>query len=272
MRGLIRPDQTLSVARQAGLGDAELKMTGMAVLTFSKAVVHRLEELCQLRDAEWLSPAHHPYAAPHVVKRGRFQGMDICVLVPPMGASPLACILEDLVACGVDIVFLVCASWSLGPPVQLGDLIVPNFSAGPDGTSIHYGNDQGKVDAQSRVVDALVEGCKALSARYHTGGNGTCEAFYRIKPQMAERFRKNNCLCMDNGEANTLIAVAQTLGVWGGVLFQPYIELAAGWNPNFLRTEEYQNTCRIQAEVVLHAGTQLMESPETFPLPGGEGS
>jgi uridine phosphorylase len=272
MRGLIRPDQTLSVARQAGLSEDQLNMTGMAVLTFSKAVVDRLEELCQIRDAEWLSPAHHPYAAPHVVKRGRFQGMDICVLVPPMGASPLACILEDLVACGVDVVFLVCASWSLGPPVQLGDLIVPSFSVGPDGTSIHYGNDQGKADVQSRVVDALVDGCKALSARYHTGGNGTSEALYRIKPQMAERFRKNKCLCMDNGEANTLIASTQALGVWGGILFQPYIELAAGWNPNILRTEEYQNTCRIQAEVVLHAGSQLIESSESFPLPGRGGS
>ena len=119
---LITPEQALSAARQAGLGDEELRMAGVAVLTFSKAVVDRLEELYGLEDVDWLSPRHHPYAEPHVVKRGAFHGLGATILVPPMGASPLACIIEDLVACGVEAVFLVCAAWSLGSPVQFGGL------------------------------------------------------------------------------------------------------------------------------------------------------
>jgi uridine phosphorylase len=259
MKRLIRPDQTLSAARRAGLGDDELKMKGIAVLTFSKAVVDRLQELCGLRDAEWLSPSHHPYAAPHITKRGTFQGLGITVLVPPMGASPLACSIEDLVACGVDAVFLVCAAWSLGPPIQFGDLIVPSFSSGSDGTSIHYDNDKGKVNVEPSVVDALVEACRAVGAQYHTGGNGTCEALYRITPQMAEDFREHGCLCMDNGEANTLIAATRTLGVYGGVLFQPYLDLGLGWDPAILGSDKYHIACRLQAEVVLRAGWQLIQ-------------
>lgn len=42
---LITPGQTLSAARGAGLGDDALKLSGVAVLTCSKAVVDRLEEL-----------------------------------------------------------------------------------------------------------------------------------------------------------------------------------------------------------------------------------
>jgi len=254
---LITPQQTFSAARQAGLGDEELKTAGIAVLTFSKAVVDRLEELCTLEDVEWLSPSHHPYAAPRIVKRGAFQGLGVTALVPPMGASPLACTVEDLVACGVEAVFLVCAAWSLGPPVLFGDLLVPVFSVGPDGTSIHYGNDEGKVYAAPEVVDALAEACSALGARYHVGGNGTCEALYRITSQMAEGFRERGCLCMDNGEASVVFATAQTLGVIGGVLFQPYIELAQGWNPALLRDERYRAACRLQAEAVLEASVQL---------------
>ncbi len=254
---LITPEQTISAARQDGLGDDELKMTGVAVLTFSKAVVDRLEELCGLEDADWLSPRHHPYAAARVVKRGAFEGIGVAVLVPPMGSSPLACIVEDLVACGVRAVFLTCAAWSLGPPVGFGDLIVPTFSVGPDGTSIHYGNGQGEVHAAPEIVGALVEACRAVDARHHVGGNGTCEPLYRITPEMADDFRRRGCLCMDNGEASTLLAVTRALGVLGGVLFQPYIDLERGWNPTLLRGDRYRAGCRLQADAVLEASTWL---------------
>ena len=255
---LITPEQTLSAARQAGLGDETLKLSGIAVLTFSKAVVDRLDELCALEDAEWISPLHHPYAAAQIVKRCAFEGIGVTVLVPPMGASPLACIVEDLAACGAQAVFLVCAAWSLGPPVRFGDLIVPAFSVGPDGTSIHYGNISGHVSADPVVVEALAAACRERGATVHVGGNATCEALYRITPKMAEEFRRRGCLCMENGEASTLFAVTSTLNILGGVLFQPYIELAQGWDPARLRDQRYRDACRLQAEVVLEASTQLI--------------
>jgi len=185
--------------------------------------------------------------------------MGVTVLVPPMGASPLACIIEDLGACGVETVFLVCAAWSLGPPVRFGDLIVPTFSVGPDGTSIHYGNSKGQIYAASEVVDALAEACRVLGARYHVGGNGTCEALYRVTSQMAEGFRERGCLCMENGEASVVSATAQTLGIVGSVLFQPYIELERGWDPTLLRDERYRAACRLQAEMVLETSVWLRQ-------------
>ena len=256
MTCLITPEQTLSVARQAGLGDGELKLSGVAILTFSKAIMDRLEELCGLEDAKWLGPQHHPYAAAEIVKRGAFEDIDIMVLVPPMGASPLACIVEDLAACGVQAIFLACAAWSLGPPVQFGDLIVPAFSVGPDGTSIHYGNTSSQVHADPVVLEILAAACRERGATVHVGGNASCEALYRITPQMAEVFRERGCLCMENGEASTLFAATQTLGVLGGVLFQPYIELAQGWDPARL-DEVYRTACHLQAEAVLKASVRL---------------
>ena len=268
MTWLITPEQTLSAVRQAGLTDEE-KLAGVAVLTFSKAVVDRLEALCGLEDTAWIAPQHHPYAAAEIVKRGALEGIGITVLVPPMGASPLACIVEDLAACGVQAIFLVCAAWSLGPPVQFGDLIVPAFSVGPDGTSIHYGNTSGQVHADPAVVEVLTAACRELGATVHVGGNASCEALYRITPQMAEGFRERGCLCMENGEASTLFAVTRALGVLGGVLFQPYIELAQGWDPARLRDERYRTACHLQAEVVLEASVRLgrqglLESEKTI--------
>jgi hypothetical protein len=222
-------------------------------------VFDRLDEICGLEDAAWISPPHHPYAAARIVKRGQFQGLDVTALVPPMGASPLSCILEDLVACGVQAIFLVCAAWSLGPPVAFGDLIVPAFSVGRDGTSIHYDNPEGEVCALPGVVDALEEACRARHARVHVGGNACCEALYRIAPAMVENLRCRGCLCMENGEASTLFAMARALDVLGGVLFQPYVDLTRGWDPGPLRDGRYRATCHLQAEVVLEAGAALVQ-------------
>ena len=255
--GLVTPQQTLEAARQAGLSDEQLSLGEVAVLTFSKAVVDRMEEMCALKNAEWISQRLHPYAAPRVVKRGVFQGIGVSVLVPPMGASPLACIVEDLVACGVQAVFLVCAAWSLGPPVRFGDLIVPTFSVGPDGTSIHYGNGAGQVQASPGVVDAITAACHAVGVRFHVGGNGSCEALYRISPLMVSDFQKAGFLSVDNGEASTLLAASHVLHFHAGVLFQPYIELEKGWNPALLEGELYASTCAAQAEVSLRAAALL---------------
>jgi uridine phosphorylase len=255
----ITSQQTVSAARQAGLGEEKLALSGVAVLTFSRAVVDRLAELCGLEDTAWISAPHHPYAAAHVVKQGTYQGLSVTALVPPMGASPLACIVEDLVACGVEAVFLVCAAWSLGPPVQFGDLILPAFSVGCDGTSIHYGNASGHVSAEPVVVEALITSCRELKSTAHVGGNASCEALYRITSQMSGEYRQQGCLSMDNGEASTLFAVTQTLGVRGGALFQPYIELEQGWEPARLCDGAYRDTCRLQAEVALEAAIRLAD-------------
>jgi hypothetical protein len=256
---LVTPEQTLSAARQAGLGDDDLNLSGIAVVTFSRHVLERLDELCALEDAAWISPPHHPYAAARIAKRGRFQGLGVTALVPPMGASPLACIVEDLVACGAQAIFLVCAAWSLGPPVAFGDLILPTFSIGRDGTSIHYGNRKGQVHALAEVVDALTEACRARHAHVQIGGNASCEALYRVTSAMADDFRRRGCLSMDNGEASTLLATAFALHVCGGILFQPYIDLTQGWDPRPLRDGRYRTACRLQAEVALMAGATLME-------------
>jgi hypothetical protein len=265
MSYLITPQQTLSAARRAGRNDHNLSLSGMAILTFSKSVIERLDELCGLQDAAWIAPPHHPYAGARLVKRGQFRGLDVTALVPPMGASPLACIAEDLVACGVEAIFLVCAAWSLGPPVAFGDLIVPSFSVGYDGTSIHYGNREEKVHAQPQVVDALTQACRVRGACVHVGGNASCEALYRITPRMARAFRERGCLCMENGEASTLFAIARTLDVLSGVLFQPYIDLTQGWDPGPLGDRPYRETCRLQAEVALEGGATLIQRRRTSP-------
>lgn len=264
---LVTPEQTLAAARRAGATEQALARSGIAVLTFSRTVMDRLTELCALQDAAWISPLTHPYAAAEITKAGANRGLAVMALVPPMGASPLACVVEDLAACGVQIIYLVCAAWSLGAPVQLGDLIIPSFSLGRDGTSIHYGNSAGEIRTDPQMVEALAQACRSVGARYHVGGNGSCEALYRISTGMAGDFRARGCLTIENGEASTLLAVAQTLGIRAGILFQPYIELERGWDPDLLRDERYRIAGRLQAEAVIEASCLLLQAHQLASQP-----
>jgi hypothetical protein len=43
------------------------------------------------------------------------------------------------------------------------------------------------------------------------------------------------------------------------VLFQPYIELAQGWDPARLHDERYRTACHLQAKAVLEASVRLAQ-------------
>jgi hypothetical protein len=250
---MITPQQTLAAARKRGLSEEALKLRDLAVLTFSKTIFDLLEATCDMKSVAWISAQDHPYAAATITKRGRYQGMDFAVLIPPMGASPLACILEDLIASGTRTIFLVCAAWTMGDPLGMGNLFIPTFALDQGGTSIHYGHSEGSISADRIMVDAIVQAAQHYQVEPLTGGVASCEALYRITPQMVADFRDQGCLCMDNGEAATLFMVTQRCGARGGVLFQPYLDLNLGWDHRWLSEDRYRSGCLLQADIVLQA-------------------
>ena len=256
---IITSEKVLDImAKKAERPVEDFKVPEVVFMTFSRGTMERWGELCQLEDREWLLPQYHPYATPHVIKEGVYQDIPILVIVPPMADSTMACVLEDLVACGAKAIFLVCAAWSLGPPVKLTEKMIPAFSVGPDGTSIHYGNQTERVEANPAVVKALEKACQEAEVIYHVGGNGTCEALHRISPQMVQELRDQGCICMENGEANVMFSFAQDKGILAGVFFQSYIDLGAGWQPFY--DENYAASARQQADIVLRAVTLLKGS------------
>jgi hypothetical protein len=83
--------------------------------------------------------------------------------------------------------------------------------------------------------------------------------------------RTRGCLSMENGEAAVLLAAGRDLGVPAGALFQPYIDLTEGWDPDRVG-EAYRATCRLQADVVLDAALRLRDGgvipADASPSPG----
>lgn len=252
---LLNPSDIEKIAKSQGLPRSELEVPSMIILTFSKAILDELCNLCNdLEKWRWKGEMFSPYSSSRKSLKGSINDLhDIAVFIPPMGASPLVAFCEELIYFGAKYIILICASWGLGEEyLSKGQIQLPNFAIGIDGTSIHYGNLKNDVKHEPKAFNALTEALSKLGVNWKKGGVGTCEALYRISPKMADEFRKQGCLSMDNGEVASLYSLAHKKKIPIGVLLQPYIDLKNGWNISYL-DEEYSEICRVQACTAIEA-------------------
>ena len=259
----IRPNQILQAAKSHGIDEFHLDMPPVVMLTFNKTILDELQRVCRMTEWNWLGWNYSPYAVPRKAMKGRFNDTEVAVLIPPMGASPLVALCEELIFFGTSLIFLLCASWSLGEEyLERGEIHLPSFSVGLDGTSPHYGNRLGRVIAEPQAHQALLNTLTEFDVSYKVGGIGTCEALYRITRDLMQNYSDLGCLSMDNGETAALYSLARMSNTKIGVLLQPYIDLTKGWDVSFLN-DDYRDTCRIQAQVALESANKIgTTSPE----------
>jgi len=254
---LITPADVEKEAVFQGLAADDLKIPSLVFFTFNRAILDELTKICALREWHWQGGEFSPYYGSYMCWRGLLDGQEVSVFYPPMGASSIAAFSEDLIHFGARTIFLLCASWSLGRDyLKKGQIHLPNFALGPDGTSVHYGNNGCRIEAEPRAFRALKDALNDLGANWQQGGVGACEAFYRISVDLMQHFRDRGCLSLENGEVSVLYSLAREHDITVGVLLQPYIDLEQGWNMSFM-DETYAKTCQIQARAGIEAARIL---------------
>jgi uridine phosphorylase len=250
---MIDPEDIKRNAVLHGSPVADLRAPETVILTFNRTVVEQLDILCGLHERKWIVSEHAPYCSASACWEGRAGDRELFVFVPPMGASPMAAFCEELICFGARQIFLLCASWSLGSEyLNKGQIHLPSFAVGFDGTSCHYGNVGYSVEAEPVAFAALADSLSDSGADWKKGGVGSCEAFYRITPEMVDNFREQGCLSMENGEVAVLYTLAKVFGIQVGVLLQPYIDLAQGFDVGYI-DGTYHDTCRSQAFAAVDA-------------------
>jgi uridine phosphorylase len=249
----IEPSQVERAANLDGITKSELKTPPIVVLTFNNAVLDELTKICRTKEWRWSGWNYSPYANPTKTLKGKSKGNELAVIVPPMGASPLVALCEELIYFGTESIFLLCASWGFGEDhLKKGEIHLPSFGIGIDGTSPHYGNKSGRADCEPQAHQALSKSLEELDVPFKVGGVGTCEALYRIDDTMQKNFRDMGCLSMDNGETIALYSLAHVFKTKVGILLQPYIDLTRGWSVSYM-DDLYKSTCRVQARAALAA-------------------
>lgn len=255
---LIDPADVEREALAQGISRTELEVPQLVFLTFNRCVLDELSTVCNLEEWEWSGARFSPYSPPDKGWRGKIDDQDIAVFVPHMGASPLVSFCEELILYGARTVLLLCASWGLGQAyLDEGEIHLPSFAIGMDGTSPHYGNLDWRVEAEPRAFDALATALDKVGAVWKEGGVGSCEAFYRVTPELADEFREQGCLSMENGEVAALYSLAKVHDMRIGVLLQPYIDLEQGWSISFMG-EKYVESGRLQVHAAIEASRILL--------------
>ena len=239
-------------AKLDGITTDELTIPENVILTFNKGIIDEINEQCDLVEWQWKGGKYSPYySTPLKSWKGRVNSKEIIVMVPPMGPSCIATVAEDLIYFGAEKLFLLCASWSLGDAfLRKGQIHLPSFAVGLDGTSPHYGNDEGLVEAEPKGFKALSNSLNKLNVDWREGGVASFEAIYRITPQLVDEFRSKHCLSMENGEVAALFSVSKVYDIFVGVLLQPYIDLEKGFESSYM-DDRYISACRDQAKAAL---------------------
>ncbi|MFX0173915.1 MAG: hypothetical protein ACFE9L_18680 [Candidatus Hodarchaeota archaeon] len=258
----VNPSDVEKAAKIQGMTHSELRVPSSIILTFNRAVIEELERLIHnLKDWEWKGEMFSPYSSSRKSLKGSIDNLfDIAVFIPPMGASPLTAFSEELIYFGAKFIILVCASWGLGDKyLSKGQIHLPSFAIGVDGTSVHYGNKNWRILSEPRAFNALSKALDEVGANWKTGGVGACEAIYRITPELMNEFRGKGCLSMENGEVASLYSLTQTYKIPIGVLLQSYLDLEEGWNVENM-DEKYIESCKMQVRAAIEAFKILQQN------------
>lgn len=118
------------------------------------------------------------YNREYRISSGFYEGIEIAVLSTGMGCPAAAIAIEELANVGAKNLIRIGTCGGLLKEMQPGDIIIPDSSFCADGTSREYGFDNKIIQADKKVVSALVESAKKFGVRYFVGTNRTHDAFY----------------------------------------------------------------------------------------------
>ncbi len=227
----------------------DFKINDYAILLFSNSLLEYLIKEAKMESKDWLTP-YHPYAS-NKIYNGNFDGVSISAIMPPMGASSIASVAEDLITCGAKVLLLVCGAWGIAKNVKLLDFLIPTHAIGPDGTSIYYGRKPDDITTiDKEIVNTFLNEVKKRTRAYHTGKNYSIEAFYKINIEQVENLQNNGFVSMENGELNTLAAISNVKKVKFGAIFYSYYNPLEGWNVPWFQ-KDYKKCVELEGEITL---------------------
>ncbi|MHB8067539.1 MAG: nucleoside phosphorylase [Desulfobaccales bacterium] len=234
------PDQALiNPTREPG----EAAVAPRVILAFTRP---DYQNLCRLSHAA--GPPRYLFDC--AVHEGSWEGKDLTVVGPALGAPYAVMILERLIALGAKVVLALGWCGSLQSRVQVGSLVIPTTAVGSDGTSPHYLAAPGQPAPDPQLCGLLQARMEAAEIPWHAGAIWTTDAFYRETVALVSRHQAQGVLGVDL-ELAALFAVGQFRQVAVAGLLVVSDELAElTWRPGF-HTPAFKQGRRVATRVVL---------------------
>lgn len=137
------------------------------------------------------------------------QTENFALVGPFIGAPYAAMILETLIAWGARKILFFGWCGAISPDVRIGDIIIPTGAIIDEGTSRHYGKDNGSLVRPSDYISGSIK--KALTENrlsFYEGFIWSTDAVYRETPEKVEHFQKKDVLAVEM-ELSALFSVGR---------------------------------------------------------------
>ncbi len=185
----------------------------------------RCEKIAQFLD----KPSHLVQNREYNVWEGWLLGEKVTVCSTGIGGPSTAIAVEELVACGAEVLIRVGTCGGISLDVKSGDAVIATGAVRQDGTSHEYAPPEFPAVPDARVLFALVRAAEALGYPNRTGVVQSKDSFYgqhspkRMPTASAllekwEAWKRLGVLASEM-EASTLFTVGASLGVKTGAVF-----------------------------------------------------
>lgn len=165
----------------------------------------------------------------YVTYTGTIEGVKVSVTSTGIGGPSAAIAMEELVKAGADTFIRVGTCGGMATEVVGGDLVIATGAIRNEGTSREYAPIEFPAVASYEIVNALIQGAKALDKNYHVGVVQCKDSFYgQHEPDLMpvsselnqkwEAWLRLGCLASEM-ESAALFVVASHLNVKVGSIF-----------------------------------------------------
>lgn len=159
-----------------------------------------------------------------------WQGENLLVLHPGVGAPLAAGFLEELISLGVKKVIVCGGCGALEKRLDAGLLVVLRSAVRDEGTSYHYLPPSREVEAAPQAVAILEETLRHHGVSYVVGKSWTTDGLYRETEVRRARRIAEGCIVVEM-EAAALFAVARFRGVTlGQIVYSGDLVVPEGWD------------------------------------------
>jgi uridine phosphorylase len=148
--------------------------------------------------------------------KGEYNGIEVSTVSTGIGCPAAAIAVEELANVGAKILIRIGTCGGLLKEMQPGDIVIPNEAMCFDGTTREYNPKIEKIEADKKVVNALIESAKKLGVRYFVGINRTHDAFYEPTENFVKLVGKG--LVSSEMECSAVFFISKLRGLKAGAI------------------------------------------------------
>jgi len=225
-----------------------LRLPNRLIMTYHRRIYEDAKRLVNGGTVDWwIYGDTRPFCV------GKANDVEVGVGCFWVGAPAAVMTLEEVIACGVSIIFEVGFCGGLQPFVQPGSILVVNEAIRDEGTSGHYLPTNVPVKSSIRLRKKLIECLNKEKIKYFAGSVWSTDGVYRETRGKFRKFKKEGVLGVDM-ETSSIFALARYRNVEAAsTQIVSDILTETEWQTHFFGHEQVRKNSKILIKTVVEA-------------------